>query len=240
MATPYNGYCSFTNLQFELAIQLRLMLPLTLYKSWSAANCNCTAHTRLDCMGDHALKCVQDNGMKNRHNLMERMLMALVKEARLSGKMEPRKSLFTYDHKELIPEVIIYDSPTHKGATVALDVSIVHPLAGTTVNKAAKKKVSKYSPSCSASGQVFIPMVWSALGAIDDAALAFLNSMFKVIADALHVSYSTVKYKWTRILSCCLQRANAQTLIGKYDAIKTLTSASSCPMMAQLEYLDLF
>lgn len=170
------------------------------------------------------------------------MVMKMCQEARIPTRFEPRGLLRTAAGAELIPDVVLQTSTAHGGATVATDVTVVHPLSsgferGVPAAVAANQKITKYEPACQAQQMRFIPLAWDAYGAMDSHAVEFVQAVSRQIAERLRIPYSIVKFKWSRIFSSCLQRSNADTIISQYDQITRRLSSFPDAAQVQVEYL---
>ena len=138
--------------EFQIASCLGLGHPLPFSKY--VTQCECGAS--LDPLGYHLLTCKFGGGPVWQHNCFVSTWSKCLKRVQLETQIEPSNK---YTNSENRPDTVPFDSSNNYSST-ELDVSMVHPLSGDTVNSAAVesgyaakkrevRKDKKYSPQLS-------------------------------------------------------------------------------------------
>ena len=194
---------------------LKLMAP---------GECRAEHCSRLqDELGDHALHCRDDHGMKGgRH---DRIRDKVFKEAQLAS-LSP-----TMEMPGLIPgsssrPADIYIPNWLDGKKVAFDVSVVSPTQDAILHRAAEtpaaaiemRKAAKnrlHFDNCRAQGIAFYPLVVETFGGWDSEAAKFLKDMARQCARRWGKNNpDEIKYFFQR-LSVALQRGNASLIVER-------------------------
>ena len=111
---------------FRLALKQRCFIPH--FDHQPTVHCDCSRNLAIDDYGDHLLTCPKNTEfMMRRHDAIVNCLAQLATEARISKAVEPRRSF--HETTEKRPDIILYNSHLHGGATIAIDVSITHPVS---------------------------------------------------------------------------------------------------------------
>jgi hypothetical protein len=94
-----------------------------------------------------------DNRYHRDSRAIVRCLAQLASEARICKAVEPRR--FFHDTSDKRPDIMLYNSHLHKGATIAIDVSITLPVSpnhsaipGSALKKREQEKQRKYADLC--------------------------------------------------------------------------------------------
>ena len=113
----------------------------------------------------------------------------------------------------------------HKGATVAIDVSVTHPVSerlstseGAAMNVRAKEKIRKYQSGCNNQKMSFEPFIFETYGRFNDEVDKFIKKACQLIAEKQFKHYSDVKHKWTSKISLILQRANTYFITNYFTS----------------------
>ena len=193
-------------------------------KLMSSGECRAENCSRLqDELGDHALHCRDDHGMKGgRH---DRIRDKVFKEAQLAS-LSP-----TMEMPGLIPgsssrPADIFIPTWIDGKKVAFDVSVVSPTQDAILHRAAEtpaaaiemRKAAKnrqHFDNCRAQGIAFSPLVVETFGGWDSEAAKFLKDMARQSARRWgRNNADEIKYFFQR-LSVALQRGNASLIIER-------------------------
>ena len=126
-AAPVIPPLELSDQAFRLAVKRRILMEI--FDNNREVCCDCKQHVGIDPHGDRLFTCRKNTEFwMISHNAIVRCLSKLASEARISHVVEPRRA-FVEDSKKR-PDIILYDSHLHKMATIAIDVSVAHPVSG--------------------------------------------------------------------------------------------------------------
>jgi hypothetical protein len=166
-----------------------------------------------------------------RHDAIVRCLAQLASEARICKAVEPRRCF--HDTSDKRPDIILYNSHLHKGATLAIDVSITHPVSpnhsaipGSALKRREMEKQRKYADLCRNQKIEFQGFIFETYGRFSKNVDNFIKVCCKEIADIRGADYPTLKHQWVTRISATLQRANSYFLYHGYRRLM-ITDPSS-------------
>ena len=204
---------------FGMAMAYRLGLPLLEEGDCRAEHCS----RQLDVLGDHALHCRDDHGMKGgRHDRIRDLIFKEAQKASLSPTMEMPGLV---PGSQSRPADVFIPSWVN-GKKVAFDISVVSPTQDAIVDRASDyaaaaiemRKAAKnrtHFDNCRAQGIAFEPLVVETFGGWDSDAVKFLKDMARQSARRWGKNNSEeIKFFFQR-LSVALQRGNASLLIER-------------------------
>ena len=204
---------------FTSALGYRLGLSILKPGECRALNCD----QQLDALGDHALHCHDDNGLKTaRHDRIRDMIHKEAQHANLN----PTKEMPGIVPNSQSRPADVYVESWIDGRKVAFDVSVVSPTQEAILHRAAEipgaaiemRKTSKnrtHFDHCRGQGVFFQPLVVETFGGWDSDAVKFLKEISRLNArrwarnDALEIKY------FFQRLSVSLQRGNAALLVNR-------------------------
>ena len=204
---------------FGAAMGYRLGVPLMPSGDCRAPTCAIPQ----DDLGDHALHCHDDHGMKSgRHDRIRDAIFAAAQRASLN----PQKELPGLIPGSLSRPADIFVNNWADGRKIAFDVSVTsptqeavvlqaadHPAAAIEARKLSKNRV--HFDNCRNQGVFFQPLVVESFGGWDSDALKFLKELGRQEArrwgkdSALEIKFLFQK------LSVALQRGNAALLLDR-------------------------
>jgi hypothetical protein len=211
----------FPSRTFRLLLRYRLGLPL----ARTAERCPlCTDGAMLDVYGDHAASCNRKLGLKYRHNRIRDTFNALASAAGFTTVLEARHLLA--GRPDLFPADILLQDWTGE-TSVCIDISVVNPLAVTSVRQAARSdgstarqaeavKVVKYGALCTANALEFIPVVLETFGGFGPRALPVLRRIGDALSDASDLDAATATARFATRLTMSCQQALGRTLVARY------------------------
>ena len=204
---------------FSAALGYRLGLPLMPLSECRSANCN----HQLDELGDHALHCRDDHGMKGgRH---DRIRDKIFKEAQ-QASLNPTKEMPGLIPGSLSRPADVFIENWTNGRKVAFDVSVTSPTqeavvfqaaqhAAAAINARKSSKIRAHFENCRAQGISFVPLVVETFGGWDADAIKHLKEMAHQAARRWGQDPALeIKYFFQR-LSVSLQRGNAALLVDR-------------------------
>jgi len=223
LAIPVIPPLCMGNVAFANAIKSRLRIPH--FPDHPHFKCDCFRNTFIDEHGDHLVKCVKNSTlMQIRHHAMVRALSKLASDAGVFNVVEPRRALSDDSNKR--PDIILYNSYIHQGATVAIDVSITHPISeylslkpGAASTVRDKQKIKKYEAICDRENMEFQGFIFETYGKFNANVDRFVKKCCEKIALIRGSSYSTLKHQWVTRLSTILQTSNSYFLIKGYHRL---------------------
>jgi hypothetical protein len=226
MGIPVMPPLELSNTAFRLAVKQRLFISL--FDSPVKLYCDCNRNVEIDPYGDHLFTCPKSTEfMMIRHDALVRSLAQLAAEARLTKVVEPRR-VFSDDDSNKRPDIIIYNSHLHKGATIAIDVSITLPVsphysmvpgAALKIRDAAKQR--KYAALCAAEKLDFQGFIFDTGGRFSPNVDKFIKICCQEISISRGVDYSVIKHQWVTRISTVLQRSNSFFLTNVYQRLMT-------------------
>ena len=197
----------------------RLGIPLMSAGDCRAPNCS----TPQDELGDHALHCRDDHGMKgSRH---DRIRDAIYKVAQ-HASFNPQKEMPGIVPGSLSRPADIFVGNWVDGRKIAFDVSVTSPVQEAVLFQAAQRpaaaiearkqtKMRIHRDNCQAQGIFFQPLVVESFGGWDSDALVFLKELGRQDARRWGKdSALEIKFLFQR-LSIALQRGNAALLLDR-------------------------
>jgi hypothetical protein len=126
LAIPVIPPLAMSDEAFRTAMISRLHLPH--FPQHLSFSCDCYRNTSVDEFGDHLLTCSKITYLIcARHHALVRLISKMASSAGVFNRVEPRRAL--RDDSDKRPDKIFYNSHLHRGATVAIDVSITHPVS---------------------------------------------------------------------------------------------------------------
>ena len=212
LCLPMDDQSTFSNVEFETHIRLRLRLPVKqqIVKSDD------------DAYGDSAFT---DNTHQRlwltRHNSVTTNIIDMAKSAGMSAIKEPT-DLFDNCKR---PDILFINSPIHNNKSVAFDVSICHPIvsieqkdpAKITQGQVAKtredSKYRKYQNEAAVRNIVFIPLILETCGFATELVDKLLKELARLIAERTSTNYSTVLQFWKIKIATTMAKANASIII---------------------------
>ena len=216
--SPHLGL-NLDNRSFAVAMGFRLGLPLMPSSECRALHCS---HQQ-DEMGDHAMHCRDDHGVKGgRH---DRIRDKIHKEAQRAS-LNPTKEMPGLVTGSQSRPADVFIPQWIDGRKIAFDVSVTSPTQEALLLRAAEipaaaieaRKASKkrtHFDNCRAEGIFFQPLVVETFGGWDKEAVNFLKKM--ATQDARRwgkLPSLEIKYFFQR-LSVALQRGNATLLLDR-------------------------
>ena len=205
--------------EFGVAMGYRLGIPLLKAGECRAMTCD----QQLDTLGDHAMHCRDDNGLKSgRH---DRIRDNIFKEAQ-HASLNPLKEMPGLVPNSQSRPADIYIANWIDGRKMAFDVSVVSPTQAAILHHAADsaaaaiemRKTSKnrdHLDNCRGQGITFQPLVVETFGGWDGDAVKILKEIARLDArrwgknDAIEIKH------FFQRLSVALQRGNAAVLINR-------------------------
>ena len=236
----------FSNLEFQLAVKLRIGAPLNLL-----CPPTCICGNSLDDRGDHMFKCRIGNEWFLRHSSMVHIIASIMKSVQYTVQHEvnlsnlgPLRSLDTDGSG--IMDLVVTSSDSQ---TLLADVTITHPIpaASTTITEAMllplhfakqqeNRKIRRYGELVRLMQHTFSPFAFETFGASGPAFqrhLKYLASRYTQnisgSSENDDLNRSTLIRYWRTKISCCLQRANARLLISKANRIRANLRQGSPP-----------
>ena len=204
---------------FGMALGYRLGLPLLQAGDCRATTCDAAQ----DALGDHALHCRDDHGMKSgRHDRIRDNVFRVAQHASLN----PKKEMPGLIPGSLSRPADVFIEHWVDGRKVAFDVSVTSPTQEAVIFLAADhpgaaidaRKVTKnraHFEECRSQGIFFQPLVVETFGGWDSDALSFLKELGRQDARRWGKDASLeIKFLFQR-LSVSLQRGNAALLIDR-------------------------
>ena len=204
---------------FGAVMGYRLGVPLMQSGDCRSSSCDLPQ----DEMGDHALHCRDDRGLKSgRHDRIRDVIFKAAQHASLN----PLKEMPGLIPGSLSRPADVYIGNWVDGRKVAFDVSVTSPVQETILIRAAdhpaaaidarkQAKMRAHHADCQAQGIFFQPLVVESFGGWDSDALKFLKEMGRQDARRWGKdSAMEIKYFFQR-LSIALQRGNAALLIER-------------------------
>jgi hypothetical protein len=222
LAIPVIPPLAMSNEAFKIAIKTRLRIKLfdnpTMF-------CNCYRGTIIEDHGDHLFKCCKNtSNMLNRHHAIVRCLSKLATEAGIYNRVEPKRSIVQDPNKR--PDIILYNSSIHRGSTVAIDVSITHPVANylsnipsAALDRRYKEKERKYSELCNSQKMEFEGFIFETYGKFSNSVDMFIKKCCQQISSNSGKNYSTLKHQWVTRISAILQSSNAYFVKCGYNRL---------------------
>ncbi len=239
MAIPKSDHLSFSPTSFIKAMQHRL--HLTIYDADRPLQCSCqtTKGTKrvVDTYGHHLMSCPLGTERQQRHNHLVRDIAALARQAGMYVKEEPQQA-YAEHYKNLRPDLIIYQSRTHNGNTVCMDVTVIKATdkesAKEAVERASKNKTNKYAEATQTSRTVFEPMAIEVHGAVTHRFRDLIKEMVELVSERCGDScpVSVLKHYWFTRLSVSLAKENGNMLFNRLD--KALSWHHKIPPAADL------
>ena len=149
----------------------------------------CPCGSQVDSLGTHGLSCKKSGARIQRHNALNDIIHRGLVRAGVPSTKEP-SGLLRSDGKR--PDGVT-QIPWTSGKCMAWDVTVVDTLApsyaslssisaGKAAERAAEKKVSKYSSIIQT--HVFVPLAIETLGPVNSSALSFLSQLGRRLAAA--------------------------------------------------------
>ena len=215
-AIPASRHLSFTNVEFQTAVSLRLGLSIPVLRSLPC----CTCSTTWDEAGYHALTCRKDGGQTRRHDHIQHTWLSLLRSVNFHCELEELGDFGDFKR----PDISIYDY--QDGKKLLLDVSIIHPQRPSclpqshSTNGAAAilrdtEKSTKYRAEAISLGYLFEPLTFEVFGRWSPVAVDFFNKIVRRPSiEFLDDRPAAARY-WRRRFAVCLQRLNAQILLRK-------------------------
>ena len=236
----------FSNLEFQLAVKLRIAAPLNLL---CPSTCICGNH--LDDYGNHLMKCRIGNEWHQRHSSMVHLIASIMKSTEYTVQHEvplinlgPLRSLDREGSG--IMDLVVTSSDSQ---TLLADVTITHPIPAnpTSITESMlvpfhfaklqeNRKVRRYGEVTQQMHHKFLPIAFETFGATGPAFDKFLKQL--ATRHQQNIGWSTdndmttrsllIRY-WRTKISCCLQRANAKLLIHKANRVRASTRQGTPP-----------
>ena len=210
---------NFDSRSFGAAMGYRLGLPLMSAGDCRAPSCSMPQ----DALGDHALHCRDDHGMKGgRHDRIRDVIYKAAQHASLN----PQKEMPGLIPGSLSRPADVYIGNWVDGRKIAFDVSVTSPTQEAVLFQAADRpaaaidarKATKnraHLNNCREQGIAFQPLVVETFGGWDKDALSFLKELSRQDARRWGKdSAQEIKYFFQR-LSVALQRGNAALLVDR-------------------------
>ena len=199
---------------FSVALGYRLGLPLLKPGECRATNCD----NPNDALGDHAMHCRDDNGLKARRH--DQLRDSIFKEAQ-HASLDPKKEMPGLILNSQSRPADVFIPNWIDGRKMAFDVSVISPTQEAVLHRAADsaaaanemRKSSKnrnHFDNCRAEGITFQPLVVDTFGGWDKDAVKLLKDIARRWAenDAVAINnFSSV--------SVALQRGNAALLLNR-------------------------
>ena len=202
-ATP-NEAMGMTLSNCDLRLLLRFRLGLPVYPSLVVGTPCPFCQRALDPHGDHMVSC-QTSGFWTRHNAVRDTIQHIAEAAGLivktevpvEGKARPADLLMT---------------PWKGGKSIAVDLTLVHPLNASSlwsadndaVSRAEQVKVLKYSDLCDRAHLLFSPAGLDTFGGPGPMALDFLKTLFNTYAQ--HQSTDESQQARSVLIAGCWER----------------------------------
>ena len=211
---------------FRASCRYRAGLPMYDVPDTTLARCSGCGVRRLDKWGDHALSCSGTGDRTTRHNLV---CDAGFKFCRAAG-LSPVREL-----PDLLPGNISRPADIYverwcpsTGSALALDVTVVSPLAPSMRRRVAAADTSAYAASvaedakrskhlqaCRQRGVTFIPLAFETLGAFGPASTPPLQRIAALCAKAVDRPVGTLLSALRRRISIAIQRGNGAMLVRR-------------------------
>jgi hypothetical protein len=233
---------AMSNQEFRKALLLRLHAQF--YSAPKPFNCSCKKSPQVDFHGRHLLCCRTNNDWQRRHDALKFCLSELLRQAGLHIDVEP-KHAFDSSGARLRPDITIYNSALHRGATVHLDITVVAARFSETteaaLHRSSQLKNKKYAVSCSNSNTKFIPAVFEVHGATTTEIRSLIDSAIEAAFQRSNgaVEFSVLKHNWKARLSAVLAKGNGQLLHRRLDAVlshhQRTPTASHCALLMEDE-----
>lgn len=223
MAIPVLPVLELSDNSFRTAVKQRCMIPQ--FDESNRVYCDCRRNTLIDAHGDHLFTCSRNTEfMFIRHDAVVNCFAQLASEARISHVVEPRRSLNEVTDKR--PDIILYNSHLHRGATIAIDVSITHPISpnhstvpGSAMKRRDSEKRRKYGEICKNQKMEFQGFIFETYGRFSKNVEEFVKVCCRAISEIRGVDYSTLKHQWVTRISATLQRTNSYFLSKGYSKL---------------------
>lgn len=216
---------------FRLAVKRRILMEL--FDNNRQVRCDCKKLVGIDPHGDHLFTCCKNTEfMMIRHDTIVRCLSQLASEARISHVVEPRTTF--HDTTDKRPDIVLYNSHVHQGETIAIDVSVAHPVsghlgasAGSALRKRDQEKQRKYAKLCENEKMQFQGFIFETYGSFSKNVDKFIKVCCAEIANAKGQLYSVLKHQWVTRLSATLQRCNSYFLTNCYRRLLKIEDSES-------------
>ena len=237
-AIPKSNHLTFSPQEFLTALKHRLHLPLYA-PARKIPTCTCKTRPDIDVYGHHLLCCHVGNEVQLRHNHVVNDFAALARQAGLHVGVEPR-NIYLESHLNLRPDVVIYQSPLHRGVTTCFDVTIIKAQEKESgkdaVERASKSKHNKYADAADLSNTGFEPLAQEVHGAVSAQFTHLFQQLIHLICDRCPGTYppSVLSQYWLRRLSVTLAKENASLLNCRLDRI--LAASQQAPAIADVSH----
>jgi hypothetical protein len=227
LAIPFVSTC-FSNREFTVVLRMRLHLPIIdnklLSHCYSCKKPDGTFHS-INIYGDHLFTCRSGNDWKIRHDLVKLEIKKYCGQALIHCKVEPRGIMHDKEGKNIIPDLVLFNSCIHLFTTVALDITITHSFTGKGIGSftignygktAEKGKITKYNEVISATFRgSFIPLAFESYGYWCDLVVIFLKKLARAISERNGIPYSTIFHRITTSISAAIQKGNGSLLVNR-------------------------
>ena len=124
------------------------------------------------------------------------------------------------------PDFILYNSCINNGATVAIDVSITHPVAdylparpSAALDRREQDKKKKYETLCSAQKMEFQGFIFETYGRFSSNTDIFIKNCCQKISLSTGKQYHTLKHQWVTRISAILQSSNSYFITNGYKRL---------------------
>lgn len=239
LAIPVIPALELSDHAFRTAVKQRCFTPH--FSSDHPVHCDCRRNMPLDQHGDHLFTCNKNTELWYiRHDAMVNCFAQLASEARISHVVEPRRSF--QDITEKRPDLILYNSHLHRGATIAIDVSITHPVSpnhsnvpGSAMKRREDEKRRKYGDLCKNQKMDFQGFIFETYGRFSKNVEDFIKVCCKEIAQNRGVAYATLKHQWVTRISATLQRANSYFFASGYRRLLVNNTSDQVELEAAVD-----
>ena len=182
----------------------------------------CSCGEQVDAKGLRSLVCRRSAGRVRRHQHLNDILCRALIKAGVPSVKEPT-GLVRTDGKR--PDGVT-QIPWESGKCLAWDVTVTDTLAasnlpissaaaGASAERAAEKKISKYSEL--AACYTFVPVAFETLGPVNESGADFINRIGRK-SQASSGDLRACSFLWQR-LSVTVQRYNAICLLGTFETL---------------------
>ena len=207
------GQLKMMSTHFAVALQLRLGAPV--YAVGMPPLCP-KCHKSSDRRGHHAMSCATTSDRIIKHDTVCDIVAGKGKEAGLHTQREVRN--IVPDSRARPGDVVMYN--WEGGRTVALDITVVSPVAETVVREAADEggaaaaaaellKDDKALEACAQQDIDFLPLALESFGGWGKLALTFFRKLGRLIAQRSGRPESLETRYMFQSMSVALQRGNA-------------------------------
>jgi hypothetical protein len=178
----------------------------------------------MDTKGDHAFQCSMGPHRINRHNEVRDICYRLAVEAGISGVRREQKNLLVGSGSK--PGDIVADRYHAGWAQTAFDCTVSCTLqpssisdaafnTGIVVERAHRRKLTKFEELCRIQNVKFVPLAWESTGGATDQVHSLIELWTNAAADRSGVPRSVVRAGFYSRIAIAIQSQNARFILDR-------------------------